>query len=99
MVVGIWRSAPISALCLRAQFPSLTRLCVVTDGFLHQSGLLNPALADLAAHGWNVTVIDDVIADPPEHIVLEADLCARVSPALKIVLGLSAAVRRWMWRS
>lgn len=72
---------------LRAQFPALTRMCVVTDGFLHTSGLLNPALADLAAHGWNATVIDDVIADPPEHIVLEATSRARAAGA-EIVLGL-----------
>jgi alcohol dehydrogenase len=72
---------------LREQFPALTRLCVVTDSFLHRSGLLNPALTDLAAHGWQVTVIDDVIADPPEHIVLEAASWARDANA-EIVLGL-----------
>jgi alcohol dehydrogenase len=72
---------------LREQFPALTRLCVVTDSFLHRSGLLNPALADLAVHGWQVTVIDDVIADPPEHIVLEATSWARDANA-EIVLGL-----------
>lgn len=72
---------------LREQFPSLTRLCVVTDGFLHKSGLLNPALADLAKHDWQVSVIDDVIADPPEHIVLEAAERARASNA-ELVLGL-----------
>jgi alcohol dehydrogenase len=72
---------------LRAQFPALTRLCVITDGFLHKSGLLQTALADLAAHGWDVTVIDDVIADPPEHIVLEATSRARQA-GVEIVLGL-----------
>ncbi len=72
---------------LREQFPALTRLCVVTDDFLHRSGLLDPALADLAAHGWQVSVIDDVIADPPEHIVLEATSLAREADA-QIVLGL-----------
>ena len=72
---------------LREQFPALTRVCVVTDSFLHRSGLLNPALADLATHGWQVTVIDDVIADPPEHIVLEATAWARDANA-EIVLGL-----------
>ena len=60
---------------------------MVTDGFLHHSGLLNPALADLAAHGWNATVIDDVIADPPEPVVLEATARARHTRA-EIVLGL-----------
>lgn len=86
MVVEFGAARRLGAL-LRAQFPSLTRLRVVTDGFLHKSGLLNPALADLAAHGWNTTVIDDVIADPPEHIVLEATSFACEAGA-EIVLGL-----------
>jgi alcohol dehydrogenase len=64
-----------------------TRLCLVTDGFLHKSGLLGPALASLAEHGWQVTVIDDVVADPPEHIVLEATERARRAEA-EVVLGL-----------
>jgi alcohol dehydrogenase len=64
-----------------------TRLCLVTDGFLHKSGLLAPALSSLKEAGWNVTVIDDVVADPPEHVVLEAASRARGSQA-EIVLGL-----------
>jgi alcohol dehydrogenase len=86
LVVEFGAARRLGAL-LRAQFPTLTRLCVVTDGFLHTSGLLNPALADLTAHGWDTTVIDDVIADPPEHIVLEATSRARTAGA-EIVLGL-----------
>jgi alcohol dehydrogenase len=86
LVVEFGAARRLGAL-LRAQFPALTRLCVVTDGFLHTSGLLDPALADLAAHGWNTTVINDVIADPPEHIVLDAASRARASGA-EIVLGL-----------
>ena len=61
---------------------------VVTDAFLHRSGVLAPALESLAAHGWQVTVIDDVIADPPEHVVLEATERAVAADA-EIVLGLS----------
>ncbi|RKP44982.1 iron-containing alcohol dehydrogenase [Pararobbsia silviterrae] len=72
---------------LRAQYPQAARIGVVTDGFLHRSGLLNPALEDLAAHGWRVTVIDDVVADPPEHVVLEATRRAREAE-VEVVLGL-----------
>jgi alcohol dehydrogenase len=86
MVVELGAARRLGAL-LRGQFPALTRVCVVTDGFLHKSGLLNPALADLAAHGWDPIVIDDVIADPPEHIVLETTSRARQAGA-EIVLGL-----------
>lgn len=72
---------------LREHFPNLTRLCIVTDGFLNKSGLLAPALADLDAHGWQVNIIDDVIADPPEHVVLAATERARASSA-EIIVGL-----------
>lgn len=72
---------------LRAQYPRLERLCVVTDRFLHQGGLLGPALDSLRSHGWNVTVIDDVVADPPEHVVVEATARAQAS-GVQIVLGL-----------
>ena len=72
---------------LRDRYSALTRLCLVTDGFLHRSGLLAPALADLAASGWSVTVVDNVVADPPEHVVLEAATRARDAQA-QIVIGL-----------
>lgn len=48
---------------------------------------MDQALDDLAAHGWNATVIDDVVADPPEHVVLDATSRAREASA-EIVLGL-----------
>lgn len=72
---------------LRERYAALTQLCLVTDGFLHRSGLLAPALADLAANGWDVTVLDNVVADPPEHVVLEAAARAREARA-QIVVGL-----------
>jgi alcohol dehydrogenase len=64
-----------------------TRLCLVTDGFLHRSGLLAPALASLRDSGWKVQVIDDVVADPPEAVVLAAAAAAREGRA-EIILGL-----------
>lgn len=72
---------------LRERYPALVRLCLVTDGFLHRSGLLAPALGDLAANGWEVTVLDNVVADPPEQVVLEAASHARDAQA-QIVVGL-----------
>lgn len=64
-----------------------TRLCVVTDRFLSESGLLAPALCNLADHGWQVTVIDNVQADPPDTVILEAAKRAREASA-EVVLGL-----------
>ncbi|MFM0094557.1 iron-containing alcohol dehydrogenase [Paraburkholderia nemoris] len=72
---------------LRETYRSQTRLCVVTDRALKRSGLLDPALNDLCAHGWHVAVVDDVIADPPEHIVIEAANRARAADA-EVMLGL-----------
>lgn len=71
---------------LRERF-SQTRLCLVTDGFLHRSGLLAPALASLKEAGWQVQVIDDVVADPPEAVVLAAADSARGAGA-ELILGL-----------
>ncbi|WP_091913339.1 iron-containing alcohol dehydrogenase [Chitinasiproducens palmae] len=64
-----------------------TRLVLVTDRFLNESGLLRPALQSLANAGWQVNVIDDVVADPPDHVVLDAAARARASGA-EVVLGL-----------
>jgi alcohol dehydrogenase len=71
---------------LREQFPG-DRLCLVTDRFLHESGLLDPALANLQTHGWHVQIIDDVVADPPDHVVLAAAEKAR-SHGAQLIVGL-----------
>ena len=86
LVVEFGAARRLGAL-LREHFASLKRIGVITDGFLHRSGMLAPALESLAANGWEVTVIDDVIADPPEHIVLEATALAR-NARVELVLGL-----------
>lgn len=65
----------------------LTRLCLVTDAFLHRSGLLTGTLLSLHEDGWEVCIIDDVVADPPEEVVLAAAARARQSGA-EIILGL-----------
>ena len=71
---------------LRERFAQ-KNLCLVTDAFLHKSGMLAPALASLAEAGFKVQVIDDVVADPPEHVVLAAAQQARDSGA-ELILGL-----------
>ena len=69
---GARRLGPI----LRERFVQ-KNLCLVTDAFLHKSGMLAPALASLAEAGFKVQVIDDVVADPPENVVLGATRRAR----------------------
>lgn len=62
------------------------RICLVTDRFLHSSGLLGPTLSSLNEAGWKVTIIDDVVADPPEDVVLAAADRARAADA-EIIVG------------
>lgn len=62
---------------IRAQFPHVTHALIVTDGgFLH-TGLLDTPQKSLREHGIDVSVYSDVVADPPEEIVLSAATHAR----------------------
>ncbi len=53
------------------------RVLLVTDSGLLRSGLLDPALASLRAAGCILHIYDEVVADPPEAIVLAAAQAAR----------------------
>lgn len=62
---------------IKAQFPQVKHALVVTDsGFLH-TGLLEIPLNSLREHGLQVSVFSDVVADPPETVVLSAAKDAR----------------------
>lgn len=71
---------------LRTRYPA-SRVCLVTDRHLHESGALDPALADLRSRGWSCLVIDDVVADPPETVILAAADLARDFEA-DVIVGL-----------
>ncbi|NVK32969.1 MAG: iron-containing alcohol dehydrogenase [Rhodobacteraceae bacterium] len=60
---------------------------IVTDRFLHENGLLAPAIGSLEAEGFSVTVFDDVVADPPEAVVA-ACVAQGKDAGSDIVLGL-----------
>lgn len=62
-------------------------LLIVTDKFLHQAGLLDPAKASLEAAGFTVSVFDDVVADPPEAVLMACVAQGKAAGA-NIVLGL-----------
>ncbi|RKQ96603.1 iron-containing alcohol dehydrogenase [Maricaulis maris] len=53
------------------------RVVLVTDKGVRQFGLIDRALAGLEAAGRSILVIDDVVADPPEDMVLAATARAR----------------------
>lgn len=68
-------------------FPSARRALLVTDpGFL-KTGLVEQPLASLREAGILVDVYSDVVADPPEHVVLAAVATAQAFDA-DIVIGL-----------
>ncbi|KZL12764.1 MULTISPECIES: iron-containing alcohol dehydrogenase [unclassified Pseudovibrio] len=48
------------------------RVFLVSDKGLMKAGLVEPVIAQLEAAGIDVTLFDDVVADPPEAIVLQA---------------------------
>ena len=63
------------------------RVLVVTDAGLVKAGLLAPVLAGLEAQGFRATVFDEVVADPPEAVLLNCVRQGREAGA-EIVLGL-----------
>ncbi|MEL6522961.1 MAG: iron-containing alcohol dehydrogenase [Pseudomonadota bacterium] len=48
------------------------KVCVVTDAGLQATGLVDRAVAHLADAGIEVAVFSEVVADPPEKVVLDA---------------------------
>lgn len=62
---------------VRAHFPAARRAMIVTDpGFL-RTGLLEAPARNLEQHQLTVHIYSEVMADPPEHIVLNAVEFAR----------------------
>ena len=47
------------------------RIAMVTDKGVRGLGLMDGAITSLEEAGYDVMVFDDVVADPPEHIVLK----------------------------
>jgi alcohol dehydrogenase len=68
------------------RFTLARRVLIVTDAGFLRTGLLEPARASLAAQGLAVRTFSNVVADPPEHIVMEAVGCAREHQA-DLVIG------------
>ena len=72
---------------VRTHFPQARRAMIVTDpGFL-RTGLVDAPARDLEKHNLTVQIYSDVMADPPEQIVLKAVEFAR-QHAVDIVVGL-----------
>nr|WP_321507912.1 iron-containing alcohol dehydrogenase [uncultured Celeribacter sp.] len=81
-----WGGAKRMGELLGDWFPE-RNLLIVTDKFLHENGLLDPAIASLKEHGFTVSVFDDVVADPPEAVLMACVERAK-SAGADIVMGL-----------
>ncbi|MFL6709768.1 MAG: iron-containing alcohol dehydrogenase, partial [Massilia sp.] len=69
------------------RFPLARRALIVTDAGFLKTGLLEAPIANLKAQGLAVDVYSDVVADPPEAVVLAAvDHARRLGS--DIVLGI-----------
>ncbi len=60
---------------------------LVTDAGLVKAGLIAPIADALVASGFAVQVFDRVVADPPEHVIVDCVACARQA-GVDIVIGL-----------
>ncbi len=72
---------------IRTHFPDVQRALVVTDAGFLGTGLAAAPVASLERAGLHVKIYSDVIADPPEHVVVAATNIARGHDT-DIVIGL-----------
>jgi len=85
-LINAWGGAQTLGATLAARFEQ-RRALVVTFASFVRSGRLDPILANLREHGFTPTVFDQIVADPPESLVMEVVEAARKA-GVDIVIGL-----------
>ncbi len=75
VVVGAGASEQIGDM---AAAMGISRVLIVTDAGIIQFGLLDKAILSLKAHNIEYSVYADVVADPPESVVMDAVAKAQV---------------------
>ncbi|MDB5764350.1 MAG: iron-containing alcohol dehydrogenase [Herminiimonas sp.] len=68
-------------------FPAARHALIVTDAGFLKTGLVNAPIADLRAAGLSVSIFSEVLADPPEAVILRATADARQNK-IDLVIGL-----------
>ena len=81
-----WSGAKRLGEVVGARFAARKAL-LVTDGGLVKAGIIAPIVASLEASGFVVTLFDEVVADPPEHVLLACVAKAKAA-GVDIVIGL-----------
>jgi alcohol dehydrogenase len=69
------------------RFPTARRALIVTDAGFLKTGLVDAPIASLRAANLSVSIFSDVVADPPEAVILQAVADAR-SKEIDLVIGL-----------
>ena len=72
---------------IRQEYPAIKHVLLVTDAGFMRTGLVQPVIASLEAAQLKVSIFSDVIADPPEAVVLQASAAAR-ELEVEMVVGL-----------
>jgi len=72
---------------IRQEFPAISHVLLVTDAGFLRTGLVQPVIDSLETEQLKVSIFSDVIADPPEAIVLQAVGNAR-DLQVELVVGL-----------
>ncbi len=72
---------------IRQEFPAISHVLLVTDAGFLRTGLVQPVIDSLETEQLKVSIFSDVIADPPEAIVLQAVANAR-DLQVELVVGL-----------
>jgi alcohol dehydrogenase class IV len=80
-------AAKIIGAQIAQRFPQARRAFIVTDAGFLKTGLVDMPIASLKDAGLTVSVFSDVVADPPEAVVLKAVADAR-SNETDVVIGL-----------
>lgn len=70
-----------------AQFPTARRALIVTDAGFLKTGLVETPLTSLGSAGIAASVFSEVVADPPEAVVMQAVASAR-QQGIDLVIGL-----------
>lgn len=68
-------------------FPAARHALLVTDAGFLKTGLVDAPLASLRSANLSVSICSDVVADPPEAVVLQAAAAAR-NNGIDLVIGL-----------
>jgi alcohol dehydrogenase class IV len=72
---------------LRQHFADAQRALIVTDAGFLQTGLIEPIIASLRSAQFAVEIFSEVVADPPEAVVLQAAEAARQA-GIDLVIGI-----------